>query len=113
MRSYETAPLRWRIKLVPGTAVCGRTPEYFYGCYYPTTNLNTGESGSRGTGRPSDVEWLDGTEQQVASEVQVLRKELAEETATYRDEHGVVWTRPTAEAYMRVCLALERATRIK
>lgn len=52
-------PLRWRVRLPPGTKVCGRTPEYLYGCYFPTTDLNVAEHGGRGTGRPTDVEWAE------------------------------------------------------
>ena len=29
-----------------------------YGCYFPTSDLNIDEMGSRGTGCPRDVEWL-------------------------------------------------------
>lgn len=54
-----STPIRWRLRLEPGSKVCGRTPEYLYGCYFPTTDLNVAEHGGRGTGKPADVEWLD------------------------------------------------------
>lgn len=29
-----------------------------YGCYFPSSDLNVGQMGGRGTGEPKDVEWL-------------------------------------------------------
>lgn len=43
------------------------------------------------------------------SENAALRAELARETEIFTAEDGEIWTRPTAEAYFRVCRALKHA----
>lgn len=45
-RKNDRSPRRWR-----------RGEEH--GCYFPSTDLNVGQMGGRGTGAPKDVEWLD------------------------------------------------------
>mgnify|MGYP000396771294 CR=1 FL=1 len=60
---YGKVPRRWRVKLDPAKHPKGHpngsAAAYFYGCYFPQTDLCIGEMSARGTGMPKDVEWLD------------------------------------------------------
>ncbi len=71
---FGTVARRWRVELPAGKAhPINPRATHFYGCYFPQTDLNIGEGGARGTGRPRDVEWLDRPAEafeQPASEVQ-------------------------------------------
>lgn len=55
---YGKVARRWRIKLEEQHPN-GSNAVWFYGCYFPQTDLWVGEMGARGTGLPKDVEWLD------------------------------------------------------
>lgn len=63
MSVYGKVPRRFRMKIGPDHAVKrhpnGSDAEWFYGCYFPQTDLCVGEMGRLGTGRPDNVEWLD------------------------------------------------------
>ncbi len=63
MTEQDRRPLRWRIKLdkekYPKGHPNGSNAEYYYGCYFPQTDLCIGEMANPGTGVPREVEWLD------------------------------------------------------
>ena len=53
-------PKRFRVR-IPDTEKHpnGSTSRWRYGCYFPLTDLVIGDMGGRGTGKPTDVEWVD------------------------------------------------------
>jgi hypothetical protein len=55
---YNRCRVCQRIKAVPRPWKKYVDGKLVYGCYFPSTDLNTGEMGGRGTGEPKDVEWL-------------------------------------------------------
>jgi hypothetical protein len=55
----DPMPRRFRIKLVGKKHPNGSDAQYFYGCYFPQTDLCITEMARPGTGVPKDVEWLD------------------------------------------------------
>lgn len=53
-------PRRFRIAIPNGQKhPNGTDTKWRYGVYFPQTDLVVGDMGGRGTGKPSDVEWLD------------------------------------------------------
>lgn len=52
-------PRRFRIPC-NGKHPNGTDHPYRYGVYFPLTDLVVGDMGGRGTGCPTDVEWIDG-----------------------------------------------------
>ena len=59
---YGKVPRRFRIAVEKHPN--GSLAKWFYGCYFPQTDLVIGEMGSRGTGMPTEktnpgLEWLD------------------------------------------------------
>jgi hypothetical protein len=60
--TYGTVPRRFRIPVEKHPT--SETAKWFYGCYFPQTDLIVGEGGVRGTGIPTPesnpgLEWLD------------------------------------------------------
>jgi hypothetical protein len=62
-KTERDAPRRWRSDL-PIANPSGDGMRYLYGCYFPRTDLNVNDMGTRGTGRPVNVVWLDELEDQ-------------------------------------------------
>lgn len=57
---YGKVPRRFRIKIKEGEKhPNGAEHGWYFGCYFPQTDLVVYEMGQRGTGMPKDVEWLD------------------------------------------------------
>lgn len=59
---YGKVPRRFRIKLNANGREGhpnGSDAEWFYGCYFPQTDLCISEMARPGTGIPQGVEWLD------------------------------------------------------
>lgn len=62
---YGKVPRRFRIRLAEGKKhPINENAKWFYGCYFPQTDLIIGEGGVRGTGLPTEksnpgLEWLD------------------------------------------------------
>lgn len=59
---YGKVPRRFRIPVEKHPT--SETAKWFYGCYFPQTDLIVGEGGVRGTGVPTEksnpgLEWLD------------------------------------------------------
>lgn len=52
---YDKNPRRFRLNVSP----TGTPPKYVWGCYFPESDLCVTQDGSRGTGLPPKVEWLD------------------------------------------------------
>lgn len=55
---------RFRHVIVPASAsstasMHPKDAEWQFGCYFPRTDLCVTDMGNRGTGRPTNVEWLD------------------------------------------------------
>lgn len=53
----KNRPRRFRFRCDKHPA--GNKSKWRYGCYFPLTDLVVGDMGGRGTGKPTDVEWLD------------------------------------------------------
>lgn len=62
---YGKVPRRWRTPVPTAGHPNGSKAEWYYGCYFPQTDLKVGEMGGRGTGMPGGdssppgFEWLD------------------------------------------------------
>lgn len=57
-REASRRPILFRCRTINGQHPNGSEAPYVYGCYFPMTDLCVGDMGSRGTGKPKDVEWL-------------------------------------------------------
>ena len=57
---FDRSPKRWRIKIEKGSLKAAPEAEWFYGCYFPGTDLNVNEMGNRSTGfQRRFFEWID------------------------------------------------------
>lgn len=94
---YGTVPRRWRKRVDkhPNGSGAG----YFYGCYFPKTDLCAGEMGTRGTGMPNDVEWLDEPAEEFTYVVSYQHRDGAcgnrtgtkKEVKAFAEQHKAFW----------------------
>lgn len=57
--------------------------------------------------------WLAERESGLQSEIRALRAELAQETGTWTDAEGKIWTRPSAQEWAELRLALKALQKIQ